>query len=441
MDHVVAARAQMGTSLAFHIVFAALGVGLPALLLITEGVWLRTKDSAYERLLGTLTQATAILFAVGAVSGTILSFELGLLWPEFMRYAGGIIGLPFSAEGFAFFIEAIFIGLYVYGREKMSPLAHWLCAVPIAISGAVSAAFVICANAWMNLPAGFRLVRGRVTDVHPVAAMFGPAAPTEVAHGTLAAYVFTGFGVACVYAFAYLRGRREPHVLAGLRIAMVVGAVAIPLQLVVGDISARFDGYAEPAKLAAFEALYHTRARAPLTIGGIPDDAKQRVAYGIEVPLLLSLLTSENVDATVRGLDEFRAADRPPVAPVHFAFDLMVGSGSMLLAIAGWWFFTSRKRRSVPGRWLLRAISLSGIFALCALEAGWVVTEMGRQPWIARGLLRTTDAVTAAPGIDLAFYGFSLIYVALGATSWWLLLRLGKPQTARDRLRPAGVGA
>ncbi len=433
MDQVIAARAQMGTSLAFHIVFAALGVGLPLLVLIAEGAWLRTGRRAYYDLARTWSKGMAILFAVGAVSGTVLSFELGLLWPVFMRYAGGIIGLPFSLEGFAFFIEAIFIGLYLYGWERLSPLHHWLSAFPIAISGAVSAVFVTTANAWMNLPSGFRLQDGRIVDVHPIAAMLNPAAGVEVLHGTLGAYVFTGFGVAGVCAFALLRrsaeGRRE-QVRAGLTIAMIVATVAIPLQVIAGDVIARFDAEHEPAKFAALEALFHTQRGAPITIGGIV--AGDRVRYAIEIPGALSLLVAFDPHAEVRGLDRIAPDDRPPVPATHYSFDSMVGSATLLLLLALVWVVVALRRRP-PARTLLIALCAGAPLALVALEAGWFVTEFGRQPWIARGLLRTADAVTTAPGLAAEFYAFSVLYVVLAATCWWLLRRVGTMQHGGER--------
>jgi cytochrome d ubiquinol oxidase subunit I len=425
MDQVVAARAQMGSSLAFHIVFAALGVGLPVLSLAAEGLWLRKGDRVYYDLARTWAKAMAILFAVGAVSGTILSFELGLLWPEFMRYAGALIGLPFSLEGFAFFIEAIFIGLYLYGWERLSPVGHWLTVVPIALSGAISAGFVTCVNAWMNLPTGFSVVGGHVTNVQPLVAMFAPPWKTEVLHTTLAAYVFTGFGVASVYAIAWLRGKRSAKVLAGMRLAMVMAAVAIPLQIVAGDLSARFDAQREPVKFAALEALFHTQAAAPLTLGGIVDAAHARTLGALEIPALLSVLASGDPRATVRGLDAAAPDDIPPVAPVHFAFDLMVGTGTLLFVFAAWWCIATRVGARPLSKTLARALGASGILALVALEAGWIVTEVGRQPWIARGLQRTSDAVTIAAGLDIAFFVFSVIYVLLGVTCWWLVARLG----------------
>jgi cytochrome d ubiquinol oxidase subunit I len=426
MDHVIAARAQMGTSLAFHIVFAALGVGLPLLVLVAEGLWLRTKRRAYYDLARTWAKGMAILFAVGAVSGTILSFELGLLWPQFMKYAGGIIGLPFSLEGFAFFIEAIFIGLYLYGWDRLSPRAHWLTGVPIVISGAVSAGFVTTANAWMNMPAGFRIEHGRVVDVQPLVAMLSPPWLVEVVHTTLAAYVVTGFGAAAVCAWALLRNganaERGEQIRAGLTIAMIVAAVAIPLQMLAGDVIARFDADNEPAKFAALEALFRTQREAPVTVGGIV--SADGVRYGLEIPAALSVLAAFDPHAEVKGLDRVPPGDRPPVAVVHYSFDTMVGSATMMLLIALAWAVVTLRKRAVPRR-LLMGIALSGPLSVIALEAGWFVTEFGRQPWIARGLLRTTDAVTIAPGLDVQFYAFSFVYVILAATCWWLLRRVG----------------
>jgi cytochrome bd ubiquinol oxidase subunit I len=424
MDHVFAARAQMGTSLAFHIVFATLGVGLPLLVGIAEGLWLRTHDRAYLDLARTWSKGMAILFAVGAVSGTILSFELGLLWPVFMKYAGGIIGLPFSLEGFAFFIEAIFIGLYLYGWDILSPRMHWLTIVPVVISGAMSAGFITLANAWMQMPTGFRIVNGAVTDVQPWVAMFALPWKTEVTHGTLAAHVFTGFGAAAVCAFAWLRGDRRPVVLAGLRTAMIVAAIAIPLQVVVGDVSARFVAEHEPAKFATMEVLEKTQRHAPLAIGGFPT-RDGGIVDSIELPGLLSVLVAFDPNAEITGLDRIARDDRPPVAATHLSFDAMVGSGTALLLIAIAWTIAALRKRT-GNHALMRLVALGAPLGLIALEAGWFVTEFGRQPWIARGLLRTADAVTTSPDLDARFFGFSLIYVVLAATCWWLLRRVGR---------------
>ncbi len=435
MEHVVAARAQMGSSLAFHIVFAALGVGLPLLVFAAEGLWLRTKDRAYLDLARTWAKGMAILFAVGAVSGTILSFELGLLWPEFMKYAGGIIGLPFSLEGFAFFIEAIFIGLYLYGWEKLSPRVHWLSALPIVISGPLSAAFITMANAWMQMPTGFRIVNGHVADVQPLVAMFAKPWATEVVHATLAAYVFTSFAVAAVCAVAWLRGDRRRQITHGITVAMTLAAVALPLQMVVGDVAARFVAANEPAKFAAMEVVYHTERDAPITIGGIP--SADHITGALEIPELLSVLVAFDPHAKVIGLDQVKADDRPPLAPTHLSFDAMVGSASaLLLVVCGWLFFVARRLPLTKP--LGMALVLGAPLALTAIEAGWFVTEFGRQPWIARGLLRTSDAVTIAPGVDLQFYGFTLIYIVLAVMTWWLMRRVDHDSVQAKRSATAG---
>jgi cytochrome d ubiquinol oxidase subunit I len=414
----------MGTSLAFHYIFAAIGVGFPMLLVIVEGLWLRTRDVNYYRLARTWSRVLLLLFAIGAVSGTTLSFELGLLWPEFMRHAGAVIGVPYSAEGFAFFIEAIFVGIYLYGWDRLSPRAHWLCSFPIAISGALSAAFVTAVNAWMNTPAGFRDVHGTAVDIHPLAALFNKAMPTEVIHTTLSAYVFAGFATATVYALTLLREPANRSAAAGLRVAMLVGAIAIPLQLVVGDVSARFDAHEEPIKLAAMEGQFRTEAPAALTIGGIADARTRETSYAIRIPYLLSILAFENPNAPVRGLDAFPTADEPNPLPVHLCFDTMVGAGSTLLLLGGWWAFATRGGKRAPARWLTRALVAGGPLAFIAMEAGWMVTEEGRQPWIAVGFLRTKDAVTTAPALDIAFYGFTLLYLFLATTLAWLLLQI-----------------
>lgn len=432
----------MGTSLAFHFIFAALGIGLPLLLIIAEGAWLRTRDERWYRLARTWSKATAVLFAIGAVSGTTISFELGLLWPEFMRHAGAIIGIPFSAEGFAFFVEAIFVGIYLYGWERLSPVAHWLCAFPIAISGALSGAFVVSANAWMNTPAGFHVVNGRAVDIDPLAAMLNPSMPYEIAHTSLAAYVFTGFAVASVYALTALRVSHSCYLNNAIRVGMLVGGLALPLQIVAGDMVARFDAMNEPVKFAALEGQFHSQADAPLRIGGIPDEQAQVTRNALEIPGGLSFLAFGNTHATVRGLDAVPARDRPTTLPIHLSFQSMVASGFTLLALAVWYTVSTCAGRRTPGRGLLRALVAAGPLALVAMEAGWMVTEEGRQPWIVHGFLRTSQAVTTAPALDLAFYGFTGLYVLLSVTLVWLLRRIHKADDTDAQVRiPATVAS
>lgn len=444
MDNVTLARATMGVSLGFHIVFAVLGVGLPVLMAAAEGLALWRKDAVWMDLARRWSKAFGILFAVGAVSGTVLSFELGLLWPRFMALSGSMIGLPFTAEGFAFFIEAIFLGLYLYGWNRLSPVAHWLTSIPIAVSGAASALFVVMVNAWMNHPAGFRLQDGQVTQVDPLAAALNPATPTEDIHMLVSAYVCTGFLVASVYAAGALRHRFDGAHRRGLAAGMTMGVVFIALAGVTGDSSARFVFADQPAKFAATEGLYQTTRGAPLHLGGIPDDSQKRVVFGIEIPKALSLLAAFDPNAEVKGLDEFPPADRPNPVLVHLSFDTMVGLGLLLglLALA-FWGLAWRMRRIPAYRPLLFALAAGGPAAVIAMEAGWFVTEFGRQPWVVYGILRTDQAATPAPGLAVSFVVFMVIYVALAVTSARLLLLLAQRRRQSDRppepTAPAGT--
>ena len=431
MPAALGARAQMGTSLAFHIILAALGVGLPVLLFAAEGLYLRTGNKDWLTLAKRWSKAFGILFAVGAVSGTILSFELGLLWPTFMRFSGSIIGLPFALEGFAFFIEAIFVGLYLYGWERLSPVAHWLCSIPLMISGTASAWFVVSANSWMNTPAGFVYHNGVVTGISPLGAIFNPSTGYETTHMILASYEATGFGVAALCALGILAKRKETWLRRGLVLALALGAVVAPLQIVVGDIAARAVAADQPAKFAAMEVLFQTEKSPPITILGIPDPKNGTTSFGIQIPHALGILVNGNPNTTVKGLNAFPAADRPQAQLVHPFFDIMVGTGFATLAAAAWfWFVWWRRKRVVPeDTWLMRALAVAGPLTFVAIEAGWMVTEEGRQPWVIYGILRTKDAATTAPGLDLTFLVFSLIYVALGVFTVILLRRLGKEST------------
>jgi cytochrome d ubiquinol oxidase subunit I len=426
----------MGTSLGFHIVFAVLGVGMPLLMSVAEGLALWRRDEAWMLLARRWSKAFGILFAVGAVSGTVLSFELGLLWPRFMAFSGGIIGLPFSAEGFAFFIEAIFLGLYLYGWERLSPVAHWLTSIPIAVSGAASSLFVVMANAWMNTPAGFRLgPDGQLAQVDPVAAALNPSTATEDPHMLVSAYVVTGFLVAAVYGAGMLRGRNDISHRRGLASGMAMGAVAIVLAGITGDASARFVYEAQPAKFAAMEGIYQTQRGAPIHIGGIPVDSEHRVLFAIEIPKALSFLATFDPNAEVRGLDTFPAADRPNPILVHLSFDGMVGLGTLLGLLAATFWVLMIRRRSIP-KWrpLLFGLVAAGPASVVAMESGWFVTEFGRQPWIVYGIMRTSQAATTAPALGLTFAIFIAIYAGLAITTGRLLLMLA----AHDRDAKAG---
>ncbi|MFJ8143131.1 cytochrome ubiquinol oxidase subunit I [Streptomyces sp. NPDC096013] len=425
---LAAARAQMGFSLAWHIVVACLGVGLPALTLLAEWYGIRTGDPAHRLLARRWARAMGVLFAVGAVSGTILSFEMGLLWPGLMGRFGQVIGLPFALEGIAFFVEAIFLGIYLYAWDRLSPRRHLLTGLPIVIAGTASAFFVVCANAWMNQPRGFTLRHGKVVAVDPWAAMLNPASPPETVHMILAAFMVASFLTAAVYAVAMLRGRRDTYHRAGFFIPFSLGALVTPFQLFVGDWAARFLAYYQPTKLAGIEGVYRTGSHVPLTIGGIA--GSDGLKYGLEIPDGLSLLVGYSPGTVVKGLDRVPAAQRPPVTGVHWAFDLMVGIGFFLLAMGVWLLGLWWRRRTggelpLPRLFLMLA-AVGGPAAVVALECGWTVTELGRQPWIVWGVMSVRDAVNPAPGLMTGLWLVLLVYAAMTVATVYVLRRLAR---------------
>lgn len=422
MSNLFAARSLMALSLAFHIVFAVIGIAMPLLMVLAEWRWLRTRDPVWLDLCKRWSKGTAILFAVGAVSGTVLSFELGLLWPGFMRHAGPIVGLPFAMEGFAFFLEAICLGLYLYGWRRLSPRLHLGAGIGVLLAGTLSGIFVVAANAWMNQPTGCRFVDGHFVDIDPIAAMATPMWLPQAAHMIAAAFAATGFGVAGVHAFVLLRHPHGQLHRRALALALWVGGVGAVLMPISGDFAAGRVAVLQPVKLAAMEGLFQSQTRAPLSLFGIPDETAATTRYAIEIPGLLSLLAHGDVDAEVRGLLAFPRQDWPPVAVVHLAFQLMVGLGMLLLAttaiaaVLGW-------RRQLARRWFLRLCVAAAPLGFVAIEAGWVVTEVGRQPWIVQGILRTSDAVTPMPHLTVPFLAFTLLYLLLFLVVFRLLRR------------------
>jgi cytochrome d ubiquinol oxidase subunit I len=422
---LMAARMQMALSLGWHIVIACFGVGMPAITVLAEWRGHRTGDPNYALLARRWARAMGVLFAVGAVSGTILSFEMGLLWPGMMGVYGEVIGLPFTFEGIAFFIEAIFIGIYLYAWDRLSPRLHLLTAVPVLVAGVASAFFVVTANAWMQQPAGFDVENGRVVAVDPVAAMFNPATPTQTVHMILAAFMVAGFGMASVYAAALLRGRRDRYHTLGFLLPFAVAAVFTPVQIGVGDWAAHFVADNQPVKLATMEGIFETQRGAPLHLGGVVIDNEMR--YAVEIPGGLSLLAHFDPNAEIVGLNEIPEDQRPPVNLVHLAFQAMVGAGFGLLALSAWLGLAWRRHKALPRSvWFLRAASVSGVLAVLALEAGWVVTEVGRQPWIVYGVLRTSDAVNPAPGLLYGFLLVAAVYAVLTVATIYVLRRLAR---------------
>jgi cytochrome d ubiquinol oxidase subunit I len=424
MSDLLAARSQMAMSLAFHIIFAVVGIGMPVLMVVAERRWQKTGDRVYLELARRWAKGTAILFAVGAVSGTVLSFELGLLWPAFMEAAGPIIGMPFSLEGFAFFTEAIFLGVYLYGWNRISARAHLWAGILVAVSGAASGIFVVIANAWMNSPTGFELVNGRIANVDPIAGMMNPMAVQQTLHMTLASYAATGFAVAGIHAFLLLLDRENSFHRRALSVALLVGAPAAVLQPISGDLSAKAVARFQPAKLAAMEAHFETGPRAPLLVGGWPDMDEAETRYAIRIPGGLSFLAFGDFDAEVKGLEDFPRDQWPHVPIVHTAFQIMVALGIYLALVSLWAAWVGWRRRDVAGDGrLLLAVTLAAPMGFIAIEAGWTVTEVGRQPWIIYGVMRTADAVTPMPGLIYPFAVFTILYCFLGVIVAWLLYR------------------
>ncbi|MEJ2902979.1 cytochrome ubiquinol oxidase subunit I [Pedobacter panaciterrae] len=424
MDDFLAARLQMAFSLGFHIVFACIGMVMPFFMSVAHFYWLKTKKVVYKDVTKAWSKGVAIFFATGAVSGTVLSFELGLLWPTFMEHAGPIFGMPFSLEGTAFFIEAIALGFYLYGWDKLNPWFHWVTGVVVGISGLLSGILVVAANAWMNSPAGFDFVDGKYLNIDPIKAMFNDAWFSQALHMSVAAFVSTGFAVAGVHALMILRGKNVLFHSKAFKIAAVFGTVAACLQPISGDISAKDVAHRQPAKLAAMEAHFHTERNAPLIIGGIPDTANKKVDYAIKIPGLLSFMTTGNFSGEVKGLDVIPKEDQPPVAVTHYAFQIMVGLGMAMVFIALLYFIALwKKRQWLNSNWLLKLFIIATPMGFIALEAGWTVTEVGRQPWIINGVMRTVDAATPMPGIAYSFYLFTGVYISLAIIVSLLLYR------------------
>jgi cytochrome d ubiquinol oxidase subunit I len=409
-----AARSQMAFTLGFHIILASLGVALPAIMLIANYRGLKHDDADALLLAQRWSKVVAVTFAIGAVTGTVLSFEFGLLWPEFTGRFGKVFGVLFAIEGIFFFLEAIFVAIYIFGWKRLKPWTHFWYGVPIVITGIGGAFSVVAVNSWMNQPQGFSPTTGDVTKVEPLKVIFNPAVPYEVPHMILAAYLVTGFLVASIYAVGMLRGRRDRYHRLGLLIPLTVACIATPIQFAVGDTAARAIAEDQPIKFAAMECVQQTSTDVTEYIYG--RCTADGVKGGIGIPGFDSFLVGWSTSTQVTGLDTVPASDRPPAnTMLHWAFDTMVGICTMLIALGAWLAFAWWRKRDIPAtKWFLRAVAVSGVSAVVALECGWIVTEVGRQPWIVYNIMRTEDAVTQADGIGVTFAVVVLLYAVLG---------------------------
>jgi cytochrome bd ubiquinol oxidase subunit I len=424
--YLLEARQMQALSFIAHIPLVAFAISFPAMVLFVEWLYLRTGDGLYLTLARRWTRVMVALFAVGVITGTILSFEMGLLWPNFTATFGSVFGLGFAVEGFSFFMEAIFIGIYVYGWGRLSPRWHLASGIPIVITGMTGSLMVISVNAWMNHPSGFRLVDGKAVDVHPLDALFGNSYLWhELIHMYIAGYIVSGFIVAGVYAFARLRGRWRRYERTALAIPLTIAALAAPVQVLVGDWAARDVATTQPTKLAAIEGLYETTRGAPEHLLGWYSE--NQVKYGIEIPHLLSLLSTHSWNGKVQGLEAVPPSERPPVNIVRMAFQAMVGIGT-LLALLGIVYLAVwiRRKRLPESTWFYRAVVVAGPLSVVALISGWVVTEVGRQPWVVYRVMPTAAAVTGADGIPVGYGALAAAYVVIAGGVAWVLRRLAR---------------
>jgi cytochrome bd ubiquinol oxidase subunit I len=424
LSDLLAARSTMAFSLAFHIIFACIGMTMPFLMVISHWLWIKRRDDTYLKLTKAWSKGVAIFFAIGAVSGTALSFELGILWPGFMRQAGAIIGMPFSWEGTAFFVEAVCIGIFLYGWNRVNKYVHWFSGLMVGISGVISGIFVVCANAWMNAPSGFEWVNGSAINIDPLKAMFNPAWVSQTLHMTLAAFEATAFAVAGIHAVLLLKHKENAIHQKALIIALSLGSFAAILQPFSGDFSAKDVAKRQPIKLAAMEGLFETERGAGLTIGGIPDENAGITRFGLKIPFALSYLAYGDFHSEVKGLNKFPKENHPPILLTHLVFQVMVGCGS-LLALAGvlFWIFRIRNKSIITGKHFLMFIAICTPLGFIAVESGWFVTELGRQPWIIYGIMKTSESITPVPGQIFPFLFFVTVYILLSVMGVWLMSR------------------
>ena len=440
--YLLDARQMQALSFAVHIPLVAFAISFPAMVLFVEWLGHQTGDGLYLTLARRWTKVMAALFAVGVITGTVLSFEMGLLWPNFTGTFGSVFGVGFAIEGFSFFMEAIFIGVYVYGWGRLSPRRHLLSGIPIVITGITGSLMVITVNAWMNHPGGFHLRAGKVVDVHPFKALFANTYFWhELIHMYIAGYIVSGFILAGCYAFARLKGRWGRYERTALTIPLTIAALAAPVQILVGDWAARDVATTQPVKLAAIEGLYKTTRGAPEHVLGWYTG--NQLKYAIPIPHGLSILAFHSWDAKVQGLASVPPDQRPPVNVVHWAFQTMVGIGTLLAVLGVVYLAIWIWRRRLPeSTWFYRALVVAGPLAVVALISGWVVTEVGRQPWVVYRVMRTTAAVTGAHGIPVGYGALTASYVLVACGLVWVLRRLARapldlPAEPPSQLQPA----
>lgn len=434
LDSVMLSRMLTSMTLAFHIIFATIGVGVPIMISIAEFIGIKRNDPYYLLLARRWARGFTITVAVGVVTGTAIGLQLSLLWPSFMEVAGQVIALPLFMETFAFFFEAIFLGIYLYTWDRFkNRMTHWLLTIPVMIGSSASALFITTVNSFMNTPQGFDLEGGKAVNIDPIAAMFNPATPSKVFHVLTTSYMTAAAVLAAIAAFAIIRGKRSEYERKALRLTMICTFIFSILTAMAGDVSAKFLAEVQPEKLAAAEWHFETEEGADLILFGTLDENNE-IKYEIRLPKFLSFLAGNSFDTKVIGLNEFPEDERPPLW-VHYMFDLMVSIGFFVLAVSGIYILLDKiKRFNQLNKPLLWMIVASGPLAMLAIEFGWIYAEVGRQPWILRGYMKVSEAATTGDGVGLTFILFALLYLVLGVICVFVLIRMFKNTPAEAEL-------
>lgn len=419
LDTLLLSRIQFAVNISFHILFPTINIALVWFVLFFRIRYVQTRDQAWEQAYYFWTKVFALSFALGVVSGVVMSFQFGTNWPGFMEKAGNIAGPLLGYEVLtAFFLEASFLGIMLFGRGRVSERVHLFATSTVAIGTTLSAFWILSLNSWMQTPAGYEIVNGEFFARDWWAIIFNPSFPYRLAHKLLASALTASFLIAGLCAWQLLKGSATAGTHKAMRAAACAALIAIPLQFFVGDLHGLNTLQHQPAKIAAVEGIWHTEKGAPLTLFGWPDEAAGTTHYAVKVPKLGSLILTHEWEGELKGLNEF-AGEHPPVAPVFFAFRLMVGVGSLMLLVALWHAWKLWPQRRAPGTtlprpllWTLAAMTFSGWLATLA---GWYVTEIGRQPYIVYGLLRTSDVATTigAGNVAISLTAYLLVYALL----------------------------
>ncbi|WP_461676135.1 cytochrome ubiquinol oxidase subunit I [Staphylococcus warneri] len=436
MDSVEMSRLLTGMTLAVHIIFATIGVGMPLMFVIAEFLGIRNNDAHYIALAKRWSKGYTVTVAVGVVTGTIIGLQLSLVWPTFMKMGGHVIALPLFMETFAFFFEAIFLSIYLYTWKRFkNKWIHFVIGLPVIIGGSFSAFFITSVNSFMNTPAGFEMKNGRMVNVQPLEAMFNSSFIVRSFHVVATAGMTMAFILAAIAAFKLLKqsySEDKIYHLKALKMTMIVGFISTLLSMLAGDMSAKFLHKVQPEKLAAYEWHFDTQSQANLVFFGVLNEKTNEVSGAIEIPGMLSFLADNNFKTTVKGLNDFPKNELPPLI-VHYFFDLMVSMGVFCFVISGIFMLIlliKKLRHFITHKVVLYSILLTGPASMLAIEFGWFLTEMGRQPWIVRGYLRVSQAATQAGGITLVTILFGLLYLVLIVTSAYVLLRMFRNKPA-----------